>query len=56
MRQTNANIYDLLSQLVYSSANYQNNWDVRTVVNAVYVFQLTSPDGQSYNGKLVVVH
>jgi hypothetical protein len=54
--QTSVTIYNLLGQLIYSSTNYQNDWDVRKVANAVYVFQIKTADGQSYNGKVVVVH
>jgi len=54
--QTQLNVYDLLGQLVYSSANYQNDWDVKTVTNAVYVFQIKTPDGRSFKGRVVVVH
>ena len=54
--QTQLQVYNLLGQLVYSSSNYQNDWDVRKVVNAMYVFQLGLPDGTRYSGKVAVVH
>ena len=54
--QTEISVYNLLGQLVYTSSNYQNDWDVRTVSNAVYVFQVKTPDGRSCNGRVVVMH
>jgi CHU_C Type IX secretion signal domain len=54
--QTSVTIYNLLGQLIYTSSNYQNDWDVRTATNAVYVYQIKTPDGLSYNGKVVLVH
>ena len=54
--QTELSVYNLLGQLIYTSNNYQNDWDVRTVSNAVYVFQIKTPDGRSSNGRVVVVH
>ena len=54
--QTELSVYNLLGQLIYTSNNYQNDWDVRTVSKAVYVFQIKTPDGRSSNGRVVVVH
>ena len=54
--QTELSVYNLLGQLVYNSSNYQNDWDIRAVGNAVYVFQVKTPDGRSCNGRVVVMH
>ncbi|MEO5675848.1 MAG: gliding motility-associated C-terminal domain-containing protein, partial [Chitinophagales bacterium] len=54
-QQTEVTVYNVIGQVMYQSANYQNNLAAGALAAGIYCYVIKEPGGNVIKGKMVVV-